>query len=208
MVDHPRDEGALMEAEVEDPQAVESVVDEGARATGGGDNGSGEAPEVENKIEQRAQVGFEAVGPVVWSLDPGTAVEGTVITSGGFGGDGGNGVGGSGDARSGSPSRDSAKGKGVAVEEERPIKVPIRQVEFRQAAGSSRHKLISQGDFVEFVDEAVLDCLLRDNPAVVTAVLLARKERQRAIELGQEEERLRAKAERARAEAELPRRKR
>lgn len=44
--------------------------------------------------------------------------------------------------------------------------------------------------------------MLQDNPAVVEAVLTAREERQRAIELAREEERLRAEAKRARADEE------
>lgn len=38
--------------------------------------------------------------------------------------------------------------------------VPVERVEFQPVAGSSGHMPITRGDFVEFVDEAVLDCLL------------------------------------------------
>lgn len=88
----------------------------------------------------------------------------------------------------------------MATETEMSREVLPEQVEFRPVVGSSGHRPITRGDFAEFVGEEVLARLLRDNPVVVEAVLIAREERQRAIELAQEEERLRAKAERAGAD--------
>lgn len=75
------------------------------------------------------------------------------------------------------------RGKGLVTEVETSGGVPPEQVEFRPAAESLGHRPITWGDFAEFVDEVVLDRLLRDNPAVVAAVLATREDRQRAIEL-------------------------
>lgn len=47
------------------------------------------------------------------------------------------------------------------------------------------------------MDDATLNRLLQDNPTVVAAVVAALEERQKAIALAQEEERLRDEAERA-----------
>ncbi|KAI8555359.1 hypothetical protein RHMOL_Rhmol05G0168700 [Rhododendron molle] len=94
--------------------------------------------------------------------------------------------------------RDSARGKGVVVEEEVPIEVRMGPVEFNPAEGFLRHEPVSKGDFAEFVDDAMLAQLLRENLAVVAA----REERQRTIALAQEEERLRDEAKRARVEGE------
>lgn len=85
-------------------------------------------------------------------------------------------------------------------------------------AQSSRHRLITREDFAEHVSEEMLMRLLEEHPEVRIAVLSAREERQREVEVAEvatgakrarteEEEALREmeNAERARAEAELPR---
>lgn len=79
--------------------------------------------------------------------------------------------GGDGDVRTESPPRDSAKGKGPAVAEETSGEVPMEPVEFIPAAGYSGHMPITRGNFAEFVDEGVLERLLRENPAVAAAIL-------------------------------------
>lgn len=142
------------------------------------------------------------VGPDAESLDMGMVVGGSMVSGGSLGGTGGNGASGSGIRLSGSPPRDSAKGKSVVVETEEPSEILIERVEFQPAAGFSGHRPITKEDFVEFVDDALLDLLLQDNPTIVTAVMAAREERQKAIALALKEERLRDEAERARVEGE------
>lgn len=140
--------------------------------------------------------GSEAKGPRVQRLDSRDAVVGIVITGENHGSTSGSGSGGGdSDVWTESPPKDLAKGKGPVVAEEASREVPMEQVEFTPAAGSSGHRPVTRGNFTEFVDEEVLACLLRENPTVVEAVLTAREERQRAVELAHEEERLRAKAE-------------
>lgn len=145
----------------------------------------------------------KALGPQVQRLDSRSTVEGVVITGGGLGSTFSSGGGDGGDDVCDDPLPwNPARGKGILVQEERPTEVAVEQVEFWPTAESSRHEPITRGDFVEFVDEEVLTRLLRDNPVVVEAVLTAREERQRVIELAQKEEWLRAEAERSRAEGE------
>lgn len=164
---------------------------------GGHAKGADEEADRHTPVEEgRMRVGSEAVRPRVQQLDSRGAVEGIVITGGGFrgGSSSGSGSGGSG-VRSESPPRDSAKGKGPVVVEGASGEVPVGPMEFRPVAKSSGHRSITKGDFAEYVDEEMLACLLEENPTVVVAVLAAREERQRQIEKAQEEERLRAEAE-------------
>lgn len=215
---------------IEEEQTAEAIAGEGATTTSNGDDGHSRVPEVEDEGDLRAPVEGPhapvtsgAVGPVVEASDPSTAVEGSMIIGGSSEGAGGNGVGSDVGPSIGPPPRDSAKGKHSVVEKEEPTEIPTERFEFQPTAGSSGHRPISHNDFAEFVNKAVLDRLLWDNPAVVAAVLTAQEERQKAIVLAQEEERLRDEAERAkvegedvlremeaaeraRAEAELPRR--
>lgn len=88
-------------------------------------------------------------------------VESSEIIGGSSGGAGGSGIGGDDIGLSGSPPRDSARGKGVVVETEETTEVPIERVEFQPAVGSSGQHPISKGDFAEFVDDAMLARLLR-----------------------------------------------
>ncbi|XP_058192021.1 formin-like protein 7 [Rhododendron vialii] len=62
------------------------------------------------------------------------------------------------------PVRDPARGKGPVVEEGAFGEVPMGEVEFRPAAGSSVHVPITRGDFAEFVSKEELGRLLRENP--------------------------------------------
>lgn len=102
------------------------------------DEGNRHAP-VEEKCTLATD---EAVGAVVQPLDPSTTVEGVVISGGSFNGARSSGAGGGGAGPSGSPLRDSAKGKGV-VETGESKEALTGPVEFRPAAGSSGHEPIS-----------------------------------------------------------------
>lgn len=77
--------------------------------------------------------------PTVQPSDSSMAVGGSVVTGGGSSeGTRGSGVGG--DVRpSGSPSRDSAKGKSIVVEAEETTEVWTGPIEFQPIAGSLGH---------------------------------------------------------------------
>lgn len=94
------------------------------------------------------------------------------------------------------------RSKGVADGVETTTKVRAEEVEFTPASRSSGHVSIPRGDFAEFASDKILGRWLRENPAVVAAVVAAWEERQRAVELAWEEERLKAETERQRAEDE------
>lgn len=172
------DERSTLEPESVNQSAAEEAAGEGSKVIGDGNGDVVQEQEAEDEIDRRAPMEIPrapvtsgAVGPVVEpldDLDSSMAIEGVVITSGGFGGASGSGDGGSGVGLSTrSPPSDSAKGKDPVVEEEEPTEVPTKGVEFQPAAGSSGHRPISRNDFVEFVDKVVLGRLLRDNLAVV-----------------------------------------
>lgn len=185
VIDRSRDEGAIMEPKLAEQTATEEATGASAAGTGSGDDGGDKVLEIEDEPhrcapmeELRTRITEQTVGPMVQLLDPSMAVEGTMITGGGFGGAGSSSSdGGNGDARSESPPRDSAKGKGLAVDTEGATEVLIRQTEFRSVVRSSRHKPITRGNFAELVDEVVLDRLLQDKPTVVATVLAAWEER-------------------------------
>lgn len=152
--DRMRDEGGAIRPKIEDPLSTKTISSIGGtsaeaigHAVSGGDGEQGCRKEVGVDEDQCAQigdecmrVGFEVVGPQVRPLDPGTAVEGTVITSVGFGG--ANGSGGK-DVRDEPPPRDPARDKGLAIEAKMSGEVPAVQVEFRPVAGSSGHRPIT-----------------------------------------------------------------
>ncbi|KAI8554995.1 hypothetical protein RHMOL_Rhmol05G0139400 [Rhododendron molle] len=162
------------------------------------------------------------MGPVVEPIGLSTVVGGSTIASGNSGGAGGSGASGSGDGPSGSPSRDSTRGKSIVVEGEVPVEVPIKiraeDVMFRPAVGSSSHRPVTKQDVAKYLSDEGLTRLLEENPDVRIAILIAREEREREIvtleaaarvkrERVEGEEALRdAKAaEIARVEKELPR---
>lgn len=71
---------------------------------------------------------------------------------------------------SGSPPRDSAKGKGVVDTREETTEVPheFREADvlFRPAVTSSSHRPISKHDVAEHLSDEMLAKLLEDNPAI------------------------------------------
>ncbi|KAI8571798.1 hypothetical protein RHMOL_Rhmol01G0147100 [Rhododendron molle] len=68
------------------------------------------------------------------------------------------------------------EGKGVVEETEETTEAPTRPVEFRPVVGSSGHKPIIKDDCAEFVDDATLNPLLKDNPTVVATIIAALEE--------------------------------
>ncbi|XP_058192015.1 uncharacterized protein LOC131309383 [Rhododendron vialii] len=213
----PRGEIEAPRPQIDDQTTVRVSPSAGAGSTGGGGGSGGHAVEAGSGEGRRAP-GSEgrtpsatgSVGPRVRRLDARGGVEGVVITGLGSAGAGSAGGGGSGDVgddggdggRPGTPTRDPARGKAPVVEEGAPGEVPVEEVAFRPAVGSSVHVPITRGDFAEFVSEEELGWLLRENPGVVATVLAAREDRARQVERAQEEERLREEAERARAQEE------
>ncbi|KAI8551221.1 hypothetical protein RHMOL_Rhmol06G0168000 [Rhododendron molle] len=147
-----------------------------------------------------------AMGPVVEPLGSSTVVEGLVIADGGSDGADSSGAEGGDVGLDESLSRDSAKGKSVAVEEEVPVEVPCQDSGedemFRPVEGSSSHKPVTKQDLAEFLIGKGLTKLFKENPAVEKAVLTAREERERDSNVGnggegRERERKRAEGEEA-----------
>ncbi|KAI8550488.1 hypothetical protein RHMOL_Rhmol06G0110800 [Rhododendron molle] len=82
-----------------------------------------------------------------------------------------------------------------SIPEERPAH--IEQVEFVPPVGSLSHAPTMSSDLAEFVGAERLAQLMRENPKVVEAVLIACEERLREIALFDEVERLRQEQETA-----------
>ncbi|KAI8549191.1 hypothetical protein RHMOL_Rhmol06G0007200 [Rhododendron molle] len=191
VIDHPGDEGASMEPEVEDQMIVKATTGEDATV---------------------------AKGDVEGSVVSGNG-SGDIGNSGARGSDGTDGD----DTRpSGSPPRDTARGKGTVMEEMETIEVSFtyreEDVLFQPAATSSSQRPITKHDVAEYLSDEGLAKLLEDNPAIGLLFLKAKEERTRAIadseaveraerEQKEREEPLRdAEAKkRVRAEAEWPR---
>ncbi|KAI8559670.1 hypothetical protein RHMOL_Rhmol04G0191600 [Rhododendron molle] len=116
----------------------------------------------------------------------------------------------------GSPPRDSAKGKGVVIEEEHveevqieieqtteaaPFEIREEDIAFRPPAGaatSSRHVPITYDDIAEHAPDEILARVLEQHPEIGEYVLKAKEDRARAIE----EAEAAARAERDRVEPE------
>ncbi|XP_058181267.1 glycine-rich protein DOT1-like [Rhododendron vialii] len=185
--DEVRQRGEPESPQIDDQTLGEAPSAISAEASGGLSGGDGHAAEVGGGDEGHTPGGIRRtpgsvvmVGPLVRRLDPSSGVEGVVITSLGSAGAGGSGSGSGDDGdRPETPVRDPARGKGPVVEEGASGEVPVGEVEFRSAVGSSAHVPITQGDFAEFVSEEELGRLLRENPGVVAAVLAAREDRAR-----------------------------
>ncbi|XP_058180112.1 uncharacterized protein LOC131298653 [Rhododendron vialii] len=187
----PRGEPEIMGVRIDDPSTVEASSAIGVAVTNESGGGDGHARAAVGGDEGRTpgEVGrtpgsVGTGGPRVRRLDPRSGVEGLVITGLGSPGAGGSGSGsgsgsGNGGGQPGTPPRDPARGKGPVVKEGVSGEVPMEEVEFMPAVGSSAHVLITRGDFAEFVSEEELGRLLRENPRVVAAVLAAREDRLR-----------------------------
>lgn len=96
----------------------------GAVAIDNGNGDQGQQQEVGDESVRRASKETKAVGSVFQPLDPSMAAGGSLVTCGCSGDVGGSGANGGDIGPSGSPLRDSAKGKGVVTEEEETTEVP------------------------------------------------------------------------------------
>lgn len=100
-----------------------------------------------------------------------------MVTGSGLDGVGGSSSSGGGGDRSGQPLRDPRSGKDQMVEEEIPREAHVERVEFVPPVGLSSHEFIMSSDLAEFVGEAALARLVRENPMVVEVVMADREER-------------------------------
>ncbi|KAI8524671.1 hypothetical protein RHMOL_Rhmol13G0166100 [Rhododendron molle] len=205
-----KDRGEPMAVEPEDQTAAEPVGVDGAVVQGGGDGeqsgeqeGAGGEETRSVEAEPCAMDRTGAVGPRIDPTGPLSMVEGLPEIGGSGDVDGSSSASGGDTGPSGSPPRDSAKGKGIVVEEEQTAKdatVEIREenIAFRPpvtAATSSRHVAITLDDVAEHTPDEILAKLLEDNPIIGEYVLKAKEDRARAIEASEAA----ARAERERA---------
>ncbi|KAI8559357.1 hypothetical protein RHMOL_Rhmol04G0166800 [Rhododendron molle] len=125
VIDRPEDRGGPMVAETEDQIHKEAVAGAGAVVEGGGDGGEGREQEVDRlenpcvtEENPRATVLTGAVGSILIAEGSGAVVEDSPIVGGSSGGVGGSGAAGGDPGLNGTPPRDLARGKGIAVSEE------------------------------------------------------------------------------------------
>ncbi|KAI8535524.1 hypothetical protein RHMOL_Rhmol10G0180700 [Rhododendron molle] len=223
VVDRPEDQGGPMESETGEQTPAEVVEGQGAEAESGGDGGQERQQEAADGEESRAvetdprardQAGAvessrEAEGSSKVAEGPPMVDRGSgvVDSSGAIGDDTG---------PNQTPPRDSTKGKGIYVEEERveeeqiereqtteaaPVEVREEDMAFRPPAGaatSSRHVPITYADIAEHAPDELLAKLLEDHPVIGEYVLKAKEDRARAIEAAEAT----ARAERDGAEPE------
>ncbi|KAI8542339.1 hypothetical protein RHMOL_Rhmol08G0131000 [Rhododendron molle] len=149
-----------------------------------------------------------AVGSILVVGGSSTVAEGSPIVGGSSGGVSGSGAAGDDPGLNETPPRDSARGKGAVIAEEKePTEVPIdyreEDIAFRPAetaATSSRHVPITKQDIAEHLPDDMLAKLLEENPLIGEMVLRAKEERAQAIAAWEAAE----KAERERKDREEP----
>ncbi|KAI8530163.1 hypothetical protein RHMOL_Rhmol11G0034100 [Rhododendron molle] len=224
VVDRPEDRGGPMASETVEERLEEAVASTGAAATNGGDGvqeqqqetASDEVPRaVEEEPRARDQAG--AVGSNSEPENSGMVAEGPPMVERGSGDAEGSGAIGDETGLSGSPPRDSTKGKGVVIEEEHveevhieevqtteadPVEVRAEDVAFRPPAGaatSSRHVPVTYADIAEHALDELLAKLLEDHPVIREYVLKAKEDRARAIEAAEAAAKAEREAERERA---------
>ncbi|KAI8524813.1 hypothetical protein RHMOL_Rhmol13G0179100 [Rhododendron molle] len=130
------------------------------------------------------------VGPNIEPMGPGSVAEASSTVDRSLDSVDGSGAVGDVTRPSGSLPKDSAKGKGIAVEEEQAtedVTVEIREenIPFRPpvtAATSSRHVPITLDDIVAHTPDEILAKLLEDHPIIGEYVLKAEEDWARAIE--------------------------
>ncbi|KAI8543457.1 hypothetical protein RHMOL_Rhmol08G0219800 [Rhododendron molle] len=159
-----------MEVEIGDRRSEEAATGQGAAAASGGEGDGDHQQEVDG--------GSECHAP---KAEPhATELVGVRVAAGN------NGAGGDETRPSGSPSRDSTRGKGVIVEAEKTTEAPFREedVLFRPsptAATSSSHRTITKYDIAEHLPDEALAKLLEKNPIIGEIVLKAKEDQARAI---------------------------
>ncbi|KAI8535430.1 hypothetical protein RHMOL_Rhmol10G0173300 [Rhododendron molle] len=196
-----------MESEIGEQTTAEFVAGRGAEAAGGGNGRQEQQQEAAGGEEPRAVESDprarDQAGAVESSREPegsGMVAEGLPIVDRGSGVVDSSGAVGDDTGPSGSPPRDSAKGKGVVTEEvhveevqmEReqtteaaPIEVREEDIAFKPptgAATSSHHVPVPYVDIAKHAPDELLAKLLEDHPVLGEYVLKAKEDRARAIE--------------------------
>ncbi|KAI8542782.1 hypothetical protein RHMOL_Rhmol08G0166700 [Rhododendron molle] len=200
VIDCPEDAGGPMEIETETQQPAGAVVGTGGLFASSGDGDGDHQQEVGGGMVQRTPEGVprvteepRALGPSVEPVGSSTVVGGSPMVGGSSGGASGSGAEDGDIGLNGSPSRDSARGKGAVVEEEETTEAPFvyreEDVLFRPAATSSSHRPITKDDVAEYLSNEALAKLLKESPAIGIAVLDAKEERARAIAVSEASER-------------------
>ncbi|KAI8536173.1 hypothetical protein RHMOL_Rhmol10G0235600 [Rhododendron molle] len=213
VVDRVEDRGGPMETQTGDRSATKEAVGTSAVVAGGGDDGASQQQEVGDEENPRATVPTGAVGSISEAEGPGIVAEGPPMVGGSSGGSGSSGAVGDKPGPNGSPPRDLARGKSVAVSEElvekeqiteiAPVEIREEDIAFRPpatAATSSRHLPITYGDIAEHTPDEIVARLLEERPDIGEIVLKAKEDRARAIEAAEAAER----AERERKDREEP----
>ncbi|KAI8572232.1 hypothetical protein RHMOL_Rhmol01G0181800 [Rhododendron molle] len=119
-----------------------------------------------------------------------------------------------------SPPRDSAKGKGVIIEEEQvervqielvqtveadPVEIREEDIAFRPPAGaatSSRHVPVTYDDIAEHTPDEILARVLEQHPEIGEYILKAKEDRAKAVEAAEAAARAEREAEGERAGSE------
>ncbi|KAI8538353.1 hypothetical protein RHMOL_Rhmol09G0096400 [Rhododendron molle] len=195
VVDRSEDRGGPMAVEEVDRMAAEPARVKGAEVTGGGEGIQGreqEGGDQENpraaEGEPRARVETGVVEPSSDPVDLGMAAEGSPFVGGSSSAISGSGAVGGDTGPSGSSPRDSAKGKGIVVEEKQAKKEQITEaaiVEIREeniafrlpvtVATSSRHVRISLDDIAEHAPDEIVAKLLEITPSSGSMFLKPRR---------------------------------
>ncbi|KAI8559766.1 hypothetical protein RHMOL_Rhmol04G0199500 [Rhododendron molle] len=202
VVDCSEDRGGMMVAETGDETVVETIGATSATAESGGDGiqeqqqetAGDEVPRAaESEARARDQVG--AVGSSRAPEVLGMVAEGPPVVDRSSGGAEGSGAVGENPESNESPPRDSAKGKGVVIEEEQVERVQIEEVQtveadpveireediaFRPPAGaatSSRHVPVTYDDIAEHTPDEILARVLEQHPEIGEYILKAKEDR-------------------------------
>ncbi|KAI8562215.1 hypothetical protein RHMOL_Rhmol03G0017400 [Rhododendron molle] len=224
VVDQTEDRGGMMEHETGDQAVVEAVEITDAAAMSGGDGEQEQQQKVGDDENRRAsEVGPRAIehATAVGSISEPVGTHTEARASPAVGGSSGvvenSGTNGDETEPNGSPPRDSAKGKGVVIEEEHveeaqiereqttetaPIEIREEDIAFRPPAGaatSSRHMPITYNDIAEHTPDEILARVLESHPEIGEYVLKAKEDRERAIEEAKAAARAEREAERERA---------
>ncbi|KAI8530384.1 hypothetical protein RHMOL_Rhmol11G0054100 [Rhododendron molle] len=224
VIDQSEDRGGPMAVEEVGRTAAEPAGVEGVVLTSGGDGEQGHGQEaaggenprgVESETRARDQAGV--VEPNREPEGSGMMAEGPPVVEGVSGGAGGSGAVGDKTGLSGSPPRDSAKGKGAVIAEEQveevhieevrttkadPVEVREEDIAFRPPAGaatSSRHVPITYDDIAEHTPDEILARVLEQHPEIGEYILKAKEDRARVIEAAEAAARAEREAERERA---------
>ncbi|KAI8568373.1 hypothetical protein RHMOL_Rhmol02G0193500 [Rhododendron molle] len=196
VVDQVEDRGGPMEAQTGDQMVTEGAVGISAVVAGGGDGGEDQQQKVGDGEKGRATEGDPCTtvlaGAVESSGEPAGSsaiAGGPPMVGGSSGGVGGSGATGYDPGLNGTPPRDTARGKGIAVsekpvEEEQtteaaPVEIREEDITFRPPvtmATSSRHVPITKDDIAEHLPVDMLARLLEAHPDIGEIVLKAKEE--------------------------------